>query len=134
MKAVYVGIIPYNRGKARTKIGESNQKSITNRMAVLRQVEGGKFKLVKYLVLKDNCESVTKVIEGYVRWQLEKIGYENVGNDHFEWESPASERQADYKEFIDYFLKFAVRGCEIFGIDYEICDPDPTWKTKLDAK
>ena len=120
MKAVYVGYTPYTRKILRTKIGESNQRFISSRMSVLRREEGGKFNLCEYFVLEDNCESATKLLEAFVRWKMEKIGYENVGNDHFEWECPASERKADIKEFIDFFEKFMVEGCEKFGIKYTL--------------
>ena len=92
------------------------------------------FKVMEYVILKDNCDSVTKAVEGFVRWQLEKIGYENVGKDHFVWETTASERQADYKEFTEFAIKFAVRFCEMNGIEYEVRKPEKTARTRIQRR
>lgn len=130
MQIFYTGNVPYTRENAVAKIGETNT-TMAQRASTLRQEEGGMFKIAEYLILKDNCDSVTKAVEGFVRWQLEKIGYENVGNDHFVWKSTASERQADYKEFTEFAIKFAVRFCEMNGIEYEICKPEKTARTRV---
>lgn len=99
------------------KMGETNQKYLSARVAAIRHSEGN-FVVFKYLEIPNSTQAVTRAVEGHVRFMLERVGYQNVQNDHFVWRSEKGQMMQDYINFTDKAIEFAKQYCEMVGIKY----------------
>lgn len=121
----YVGGKTNQRVNGYGKIGETNQQYLSQRVGKIRQDEGNFF-VFKYLWLPDSTQAVTRAIEGYVRMMLERDGWENIQNDHFEWKTTKEEKMNDYLIFANAAIKHAERFCEMMDIPYTTKEGNPS--------
>ena len=119
----YVGGKTNQRTNAYVKIGETNQERLIRRIQNIRCKEGN-FSLFKYLVFENSTKALTKAVEGHTRFMLEKIGYKNIQNDHFEWRTTPAKKKKEYAIFADNAIKYAIEYCEMMGISYQLCEGD----------
>lgn len=99
------------------KVGESNQKYLSTRVGQIRKKEGNFF-VFEYLEIPNSTQAITRGIEGDVRLMLERAGYKNVKNDHFEWETTKENKMEEYKQFSALAMQFAMAYCDFRGIPY----------------
>lgn len=120
----YVGGKTNQRVNAYVKIGETNQKKLSSRVALIRFQEGN-FVVFKYLEIPNSTQAMTRAIEGDVRFALERDGYHNIQNDHFEWKTTPATKLAEYQEFVDKAIAYAEQYCQMRGIEYTVKNGDP---------
>ena len=113
----YAGAKTNQRTNAYAKMGESNQKYLSNRVSAIRAKEGN-FVVLKYLEIPNSTQAVTRAIEGHVRFMLERKGYKNVQNDHFVWSTTPETKMSEYIEFATLSMQFAKDYCNLIGIDF----------------
>ena len=78
----YIGAKTNNYKNGYMKIGETNQKYLSSRIAQIRKKQGN-FVVLAYLEISESTSAMTRAIESYVRFKLERQDYEMVQNDHF---------------------------------------------------
>lgn len=117
MGYVYAGGKTNQKINARAKMGESNQKYLSQRVQVIRHTEGN-FVVFEYLEIPNSTHAMTKAIEGHMRFKLECIGYQNVQNDHFVWQTTKERKMQEYAEFSHAAITFAIEYCEQNNIPY----------------
>lgn len=119
MGFVYVGGKTNQKTNGYLKIGETNTKYLSTRVAQIRQAEGN-FVVFKYLVIPDSTLSITRAIEGHARMMLEREGWEQVQNDHFVTDMTPATKMEIYQKFVDNAIKFMCEYCDMVGISYEV--------------
>ena len=77
MGFVYVG-----KSSTGWKIGESNQRYLSQRVASIRKTEPD-FEVTAYVKIPNSSKAMTKAVEAHARLMLERQGYKNLGLDHF---------------------------------------------------
>lgn len=125
MGFVYAGGKTNQKTNGYLKIGETNQKYLSQRVADIRRKEGN-FVVFKYLEIPNSTQAVTRAIEGHARFMLEAEGWENVQNDHFVIRMTPSTKEAIYRDFVDSAIKHMTAYCNMVGISYIIHEGDPT--------
>ena len=99
------------------KVGETNQKYLSQRIGYIRATEGN-FVVFEYLEIPNSTQAMTRAVEGYVRWKLEVEGYHNIQNDHFEWTTTIENKMKDYLEFANKALFYGEQFCQREKIFY----------------
>lgn len=120
----YIGGKTNNSVNGYVKIGESNKKYLSSRVAQIRKKQGN-FVIFKYLEIQNSTCAMTRAIEGHVRFVLENAGYVLVGNDHFAFPITPNNKKEKYQKFTEIALQAAYQYCEMMKIEYEIKDPNP---------
>lgn len=120
----YVGGKTNQRVNGYGKIGETNLKYLSQRIGCIRQKEGNFF-VFKYLELPNSTQAVTRSVEGHVRFMLERDGYKNIQNDHFEWKTTSEQKMRDYTEFAEKAISYAEQYCNMVGIEYIVKEGNP---------
>ena len=120
----YVGAKTNQHKQASGKIGETNLKYLSTRIGQIRHKEGN-FVVIKYLSIPNSTQAMTRAIEGDVRFMLEKDGYHNVQNDHFEWATCPATKMMEYKDFADKAITYAEQYCIMRGIEYTVHEGNP---------
>ena len=113
----YAGGKTSQRTTARGKIGETNQKYLSQRVAQIRNKENN-FVVFEYLSIPNSTPAMTRAIEADVRFMLERAGYVNVQNDHFEWRTTKESKMSEYVDFASLAIDYAEQYCVLRGIEY----------------
>ena len=113
----YAGGKTSQRTTARGKIGETNQKYLSQRVAQIRNKENN-FVVFEYLSIPNSTPAMTRAIEADVRFILERAGYVNVQNDHFEWRTTRESKMSEYADFASLAIDYAEQYCVLRGIEY----------------
>ena len=113
----YAGGKTSQRTTARGKIGETNQKYLSQRVAQIRNKENN-FVVFEYLAIPNSTPAMTRAIEADVRFMLERAGYVNVQNDHFEWRTTKESKMSEYADFASLAIDYAEQYCVLRGIEY----------------
>ena len=113
----YAGGKTSQRTTARGKIGETNQKYLSQRVAQIRNKENN-FVVFEYLSIPNSTPAMTRAIEADVRFMLERAGYVNVQNDHFEWRTTRESKMSEYADFASLAIDYAEQYCVLRGIEY----------------
>lgn len=113
----YAGGKTSQRTTARGKIGETNQKYLSQRVAQIRNKENN-FVVFEYLSIPNSTPAMTRAIEADVRFMLERAGYVNVQNDHFEWRTTKESKMSEYADFASLAIDYAEQYCVLRGIEY----------------
>lgn len=113
----YAGGKTSQRTTARGKIGETNQKYLSQRVAQIRNKENN-FVVFEYLSIPNSTPAMTRAIEADVRFMLERAGYVNVQNDHFEWRTTKESKMNEYADFASLAIDYAEQYCVLRGIEY----------------
>ena len=119
MGFVYVGGKTNQKTNGYVKIGETNKKYLSSRVGEIRAKEGN-FVVFKYLEIPDSTLSVTRAIEGHARMMLERDGYQQVQNDHFELAVTPETKDVLYRNFADRAIFYMEQYCAWTGIPYEV--------------
>ena len=117
MGYVYVGGKTNQKINGYGKVGETNQKYLSQRVGQIRAKEGN-FVVFQYLEIPHSTQATTRAIEGYIRWKLECDGYHNIQNDHFEWTTTIENKMRDYLEFANKALFYGEQFCQREKIFY----------------
>lgn len=115
----YVGGKTNQRVNGYGKIGETNLKYLSQRVSNIRQKEGNFF-VFKYLEIPNSTQAITRAVEGHVRFMLERDGYKNIQNDHFEWKTTSEQKMNDYMAFAELAISYAEQYCKMFDIAYTL--------------
>lgn len=105
-----MGFIYVGRSSHGWKIGETNQRFISSRIASIRQNECD-FQDISYIRIPNSTGAMTKAIESHTRLTLERKGYINTGLDHF---TPHD----SFEAFKTKALKAAKAYCNFMRIEY----------------
>lgn len=119
MGFVYVGGKTNQKTNGYVKIGETNKKYLSSRVGEIRAKEGN-FVVFKYLEIPDSTLSVTRAIEGHARMMLERDGYQQVQNDHFELAVTPETKDVLYRNFADRAIFYMEQYCSWTGIPYTV--------------
>ena len=125
----YAGGKTSQRTTARGKIGETNQKYLSQRVAQIRNttdselkngifIKENNFVVFEYLSIPNSTPAMTRAIEADVRFILERAGYVNVQNDHFEWRTTRESKMSEYADFASLAIDYAEQYCVLRGIEY----------------
>ena len=123
MGYVYAGGKTNQSVNGYVKIGETNQRYLSQRIGVIRQKEGN-FVVFKYLEIPNSTKAITRAIEGHARMMLEREGFQNVQNDHFEFPMTKYTKHALYTDFVDRAIDHMTAYCNMCGIDYIVREGD----------
>lgn len=123
----YIGGKTNNSVNGYLKIGETNQKQLSKRIALIRYQEGN-FVVFKYLDIPGSTPAMTRAIEGHVRFMMERDGWNQVQNDHFTVDMRDKDKAEIFQVFTASALKYAEAYCQMVGITYEVKDGDPKAK------
>ena len=121
----YVGAKTNQHINAYSKIGETNAKYLSTRISQIRHAEGN-FVVLKYLSIPNSTQALTRAIEGDVRFMLERDGYHNIQNDHFEWQTTPANKMLEYNEFANRAIQYAIQYCIMRNIEYTVHEGNPT--------
>ena len=117
MGYIYVGGKTNQRINGYGKVGETNQKYLSQRITTIRCKETNFF-VFEYLEIPNSTKALTRAVEGYVRWKLECAGYHNIQNDHFEWTTTIENKMSDYHKFANLAMFYAEEFCTKEHINY----------------
>lgn len=120
----YVGAKTNQKINAYGKVGETNVRYLSTRVAQIRHAEGN-FVVLKYLSIPNSTQAMTRAIEGDVRFMLERDGYQNVQNDHFVWTTNKENKMMDYYDFANKAITYAEQYCIMRGIEYTVHEGNP---------
>lgn len=115
----YIGGKTNQKTNGYLKIGETNQKYLSQRVGHIRMHEGN-FVVFKYLEIPDSTLSMTRAIEGHVRLMLEWGGWHQVQNDHFTCAITPETRDEIYQKFTEEAVRYACEYCDMTGIKYTV--------------
>lgn len=113
----YAGAKTNQRTNAYAKIGETNQRFLSQRTTKIRHQEGNFF-VIRYLEIPNSTQAITRAVEGHVRMMLERKGYKNIQNDHYVWETTIEEKMKDYELFAKRAMYYAKQYCDVMNIKY----------------
>lgn len=114
---IYAGGKTNQKTNAYAKMGETNVKYLSTRISNIRFKEGN-FVVFKYLEIPNSTSALTKAIEGHLRFMLERDGYHNIQNDHFEWKTTPEKKMQEYMKFAETSMKYAKQYCKMVGVKY----------------
>ena len=117
MGYIYAGGKTNQKTNALAKMGETNQKYLSQRVQTIRRTEGN-FIVFEYLEIPNSTSAMTKAIEGHMRFKLECFGYKNIQNDHFEWLTTKEHKMQEYSDFAHTAIAFAIEYCKQNNIPY----------------
>ena len=119
----YAGVKTNNSVNGNGKTGETNQKKLEDRIKHIRFTQGC-FLVLKYLEIPNSTQAITRAVEGHVRMMLERDGYKNIQNDHFEFPTTAETKWAEFEKFTEKAMVYAIQYCLLMGIDYTLHEGD----------
>lgn len=116
----YTGFNYLQRKFGRFKLGESGQERLNDRLSTIRRKEGG-FQCLGYLILKRVTKAERLFVESYARMMMERLPeLTNVQNDHFIYDIKKGHKYEQVYFFSNKALSYAMKACEMAGIQYEI--------------
>ena len=124
MGYVYAGGKTNQWANGYTKIGETNQRYLSTRVGEIRHKEGN-FVVFRYLEIPNSTPAITRAIEGHARMMLERDGWHNIQNDHFEMPVTKDTRDPIYNKFVDDAIYYMEQYCAWTGIPYEVKNGNP---------
>ena len=129
----YIGAKTNNYKNGYMKIGETNQKYLSSRIAQIRQKQGN-FVVLAYLEIPGSSAATTRAIESYARFKLERQGYEMVQNDHFVFPMSAETKEAHFARFTALAISAACHFCEMEHIAYQVKTDKTNLKHNVKSK
>lgn len=129
----YIGAKTNNYKNGYMKIGETNQKYLSSRIAQIRKSQGN-FVVLAYLEISESTSAMTRAIESYVRFKLERQGYEMVQNDHFVFPISAETKDAQFAQFTALAISAACHFCEMEHIAYQVKTDKANLKHNVKSK
>jgi len=120
MGFIYCGFKTNNSKNGYMKIGESNQKYLSQRIGQIRKTQKN-FVVYDYLEIPNSTKDMTMAIEGHVRFRLAQFGLHHVQNDHFEYivKQYANDKETEYNFLSNTAMLYAIEYCDLMNIHYE---------------
>lgn len=118
MGCFYTGFDYKNRKNGYWKIGETGGKTPARRLATIRQSDC--FQCLGYLIFQNETTAERRLIESVVRVKMERAGFKQVQNDHFEYEIEQGRKYEQATAIATQVLAWAIEACNTYGIKYEI--------------
>lgn len=129
----YIGAKTNNYKNGYMKIGETNQKYLSSRIAQIRKNQDN-FVVLAYLEIPNSSTATTRAVESYVRFKLEQHGYEMIQNDHFVFPISAETKDAQFAQFTALAISAACHFCEMEHIAYQVKTDKTNLKHNTKAK
>ena len=117
----YAGFKTNNSKNGYMKIGETNQKYLSSRIGKIRYDQSN-FVVYDYMEIKNSTPSMTRAIEGHVRFRLEQFGLKQIQNDHFEYaiKSFCNDKETEFDYLSKKAMQYAMEYCNMMNIAYEV--------------
>jgi len=121
MGFIYCGFKTNNSKNGYMKIGESNQKYLSQRIGQIRNTQKN-FVVYDYLEIDNSTPALTRAIEGHIRFRLEQFGLNQVQNDHFTYTIGhySNDKETEYNFLSKTAMLYAMEYCDLMGIQYTL--------------